>query len=477
MLSTDNRIIYLLVMTIVNQDRMESGNNELTRIKAKDDIFWEKARHDGIPIPVIRAGGGQRLRRTKPQSSSAGDGEGKASASSVRIIRTTRRATTSNNTTSMTLTRSVLFLIFFWSFILPRMKKWIVECCRDISAVKRSFDAQSSRRKSNRIINKATTSTVCIVILLLTYNTIDVVVADRDIPSDFFKQPIIKKKNIWQRLRKRGGLGKQVIGVRDGGQGVHSDSGGIQIRSNIITKSSTMLIRLLSMIGIGYLIWLLVMQHRGMKRWISEQCRYNSERIHSSGTSTSRGRRRVQKRGESRTNSSNGQLTPSSSVMEIINLIEEDSDNDVDRDCSPLVPAISESFLLRRNSSFLSMLPFSSVRKRSTILPSTVDVFDSIDSDMGMVDSSRPLSNCKLVSRDEHAKSFSTVISVTAYPHQQRRTSIDTEEDETSQITVVMSITIDQGKRGHDDDQKTVENNSALAKKLSTGSSRVRLRR
>lgn len=447
---------------------MESGNNEHTQIKAKDDIFWEKARHDGIPIPVIRAGGGQRLRRTKPQSSSAGDGEGNDSASSVRITRTTRRATTSNDTSSMTITRSVLFLVFFWSFILPRMKQWIVECCRDISAVKRSLDAQSRRRKSNRIINKGTTSTVCIVILLLTYTpTFIVVKADRDIPSDFFKQrPIMKtRRNIWQRLKgKRDEFGKQIRG----GQEVHT-SGGIQIRSKISTnKSYIILIRLLVMIGIGYLIWLLLMQHRGMKRWISEQCRYISERIHSSGTpSTSRDRRRVRKRGESSTNSSNGRLTPSSSVMEIINLIEEDSDNDVDSDCSPSS--------LRRNSSFLSMLPFSSVRKRNTILPSTVDVFDSVDSDMGMVDSSRPYTR---LSRNEHAKSFSTVMAVTAHPHQQRRTSIDTSlEDETSQIPAMMSITIDQGKRGYDDDQKWDENNSALARKLSLGSSRVRSRR
>ena len=447
---------------------MESGNNEHTQIKAKDDIFWEKARHDGIPIPVIRAGGGQRLRRTKPQSSSAGDGEGNDSASSVRITRTTRRATTSNDTSSMTITRSVLFLVFFWSFILPRMKQWIVECCRDISAVKRSLDAQSRRRKSNRIINKGTTSTVCIVILLLTYTpTFIVVKADRDIPSDFFKrQPIMKtRRNIWQRLKgKRDEFGKQIRGGRE----VHT-SGGIQIRSKISTnKSSIILIRLLVMIGIGYLIWLLLMQHRGMKRWISEQCRYISERIHSSGTpSTSRDRRRVRKRGESRTNSSNGRLTPSSSVMEIINLIEEDSDNDVDSDCSPSS--------LRRNSSFLSMLPFSSVRKRSTILPSTVDVFDSVDSDMGMIDSSRPYTR---LSRNEHAKSFSTVMAVTAHPHQQRRTSIDTSlEDETSQIPAMMSITIDQGKRGYYDDQKWDENNSALARKLSLGSSRVRSRR
>jgi hypothetical protein len=153
--------------------------------------------------------------------------------------------------------------------------------------------------------------------------------------------------------------------------------------------------------------------------------------------------------------------------MEIINLIEEDSDNDVDSDCSPSS--------LRRNSSFLSMLPFSSVRKRNTILPSTVDVFDSVDSDMGMVDSSRPYTR---LSRNEHAKSFSTVMAVTAHPHQQRRTSIDTSlEDETSQIPAMMSITIDQGKRGYDDDQKWDENNSALARKLSLGSSRVRSRR
>ena len=462
-------------MTIINRNRMESGNNEHTQIKTKDDIFWEKARHDGIPIPVIRAGGGQRLRRTKPQSSSAGDGEGNASAPSVRIIRRTRRATASNDTTSMTITRSVLFLIFFWSFILPRMKRWIVECCRDISAVKRSLDAQSRRRKSNRIINKGTTSTVCIVILLLTYTpTFIVVKADRDIPSDFFKQqPIMKtRRNIWQRLKgKRDEFGKQIRG----GQEVHT-SGGIQISSKISTnKSSIILIRLLVMIGIGYLIWLLMMQHRGMKRWISEQCRYISERIHSSGTpSTSRDRRRVRKRGERRTNSSNGRLTPSSSVMEIINLIEEDSDIDVDSDCSPLIPATSDSSSLRRNSSFLSMLPFSSVRKRSTILPSTVDVFDSVDSDMGMVDSSRPYTR---LSRNEHAKSFSTVMAVTAHPHQQRRTSIDTLEDETSQIPAMMSITMDQGRRGHDDDQKRDENNSALARKLSIGSSRVRSRR
>lgn len=453
-------------MTIINRDRMDSGiNNEH---KAKDDIFWEKARHDGIPIPVIRAGGGQRVRRAKAIVSNEGV---VAAASSVRIIRTTNRETNS----SMTRTRSVLFLIFFWSLILPRMKKCIVECCRDISAVKRSLlDAQSRRRKSNRIINKATTSTVCIVILLLTYNTTGIVVADRDIPSDFFKQPIIKKKNIWQRFRKRGEFSKQVIRVRDGGQVVHSDSGGIQIRSKFsTTKLSTILIHSLVMIGIGYLIWLLMMQHSGMKRWISEQCRYISERIHSSGTpSTSRGRRRVKKRGESRTNSSNRRLTPSSSVMEIINLIEEDSDNDVDRDCSPLIPAASDSSSLRRNGSIET-----SVRKWSTILPSSVDVFDLVDSDMGMVDSSRPLSNCKRVSRNEHTKSFSTVMAVTAHPHQQRRTLIDTLEDETTQIPAMMPVTIDQGKGGHNDDQKREENNSALARKLSTGSSRVRSRR
>ena len=463
------------------------------------DIFWEKARHDGIPIPVIRAGGGQRLRRTKPQSSDAAE-VGGAAASSVRIIQT--RATTSRSNpsnSSMSVTKSVLFLVFAWSFILPRMKRWIVECCRDISAVKRSLDAQSRRRKSSmkqrmsqldnnnnsnnsssnsiRNVKKATTSTVCIVILLLTYTPI--VVADRDIPSDFFKQPIVKtKKNIFQRLR----LGKQR-----GREQVLASGGAIQIRSKIsTTKSSTILIHSLVIIGIGYLIRLLMMQHRGMKRWLSERCRYISERIISSGTtSTSRSRRRVQKRGEkSRTTNNNGRLTPSSSVMDIINLIEEDSDNDVDDgDYSPLTPATGDSSLSRRrNSSFLSLLSFSSVRKRSANLPSTVDVFESVDSDMGMVDSTRPFSNVTRtstrVSRNEHSKSFSTVMAVTEHHHdKQRRTSKDTLEDDTSQIPTMMSITIDEGKRGHDDDQKKDENNSALARKLSIGSSRVRSRR
>jgi hypothetical protein len=481
-------------MTIIN-------NNEHTRAKATDsDIFWEKARHDGIPIPVIRAGGGQRLRRTKPQSSDAAE-EGEAVASSVRIIRTTRRATTSNS--AMSLTKSVLFLVFFWSFILPRMKRWIVECCRDISAMKRSLDAQSSRRRrsslkrvsqldnnnsnnnssgnSIRNVKKATTSTVCIVILLLTFNTIGTVVADRDIPSDFFKQPIVKtKKNIFQRLRLGKQRGREQVG--------HAASGsGIRKRSKIsTTKSSTIIIQSLVIIGIGYIIWLLMMQHGGMKRWISDRCRYISERIHSSGTtSTSRSRRRVKKRGEkSRTTSNSERLTPSSSVMDIINLIEEDSDNDVDGEYSPLTPATGDSSLSsrRRNSSFLSLLPsFSSVRERSANLPSTVDVFESVVSDMGMVDSTRPFSNVTRtstrVSRNEHSKSFSTVMAVTEHPHEQRRMSIDTLEDDTSQIPTMMSITTDQGKRGHDDDQKEDGHNSALARKLSTGSSRVRSRR
>ncbi len=193
----------------------------------------------------------------------------------------------------------------------------------------------------------------------------------------------------------------------------------------------------------------------------------------------------MRKRGEkSRTTNNNGRLTPSSSVMDIINLIEEDSDNDVDDgDYSPLTPATGDSSLSRRrNSSFLSLLSFSSVRKRSANLPSTVDVFESVDSDMGMVDSTRPFSNVTRtstrVSRNEHSKSFSTVMAVTEHHHdKQRRTSKDTLEDDTSQIPTMMSITIDEGKRGHDDDQKKDENNSALARKLSTGSSRVRSRR
>jgi hypothetical protein len=128
-------------------------------------------------------------------------------------------------------------------------------------------NSNNSSSNSIRNVKKATTSTVCIVILLLTYTPI--VVADRDIPSDFFKQPIVKtKKNIFQRLR----LGKQR-----GREQVLASGGAIQIRSKIsTTKSSTILIQSLVIIGIGYLIWLLMMQHRGMKRWLSERCRYIS---------------------------------------------------------------------------------------------------------------------------------------------------------------------------------------------------------
>jgi hypothetical protein len=108
-----------------------------------------------------------------------------------------------------------------------------------------NYNRSSSNNDNDRIIKKkATASTVCIVILLLTCTPILTVVADRDIPSDFFKQrPIMKtRRNIWQRLKgQRDEVGKQIRG----GQEVHT-SGGIQIRSKISTnKSYIILIRLL----------------------------------------------------------------------------------------------------------------------------------------------------------------------------------------------------------------------------------------
>jgi hypothetical protein len=64
-----------------------------------------------------------------------------------------------------------------------------------------------------------------------------------------------------------------------------------------------------------------------------------------------------------------------------------------------------------------------------------------------------------------------------SYPHQQRRTSIDTTlEDDTSQIPVMMPATTDNGKRGYDDNRLKDElsklvhshDNLSLARKLSS---------
>lgn len=500
------------------------------------DIFWEKARHDGIPVPVIRVSGGQRLLHKDTASdkhTKKDDGGGFDVASSNQ----TRLSSRSNASTIVI--RSVLLVVIFWSLVMPRMKRWISACCRDASEVKRSMDARSRRRRSlmkvaslsdNRI---STAKTVCIVVLLL---STPISKADRDVPADFFEQPIINNENYWQRLRKKAAKGKK----RAMGRGEAANGIRIRRKIGIGSKSSILMSSFILALTLGMIRFL--MPHMHGKRWISECCRYISEIIRSveARSAWMRQRKSQKKKSYQDDESRNEQSTTTSSVMEIMGLAE-------DFEGSSVISSVGPSFLSSGGSSFLSLggsstvssglnsflsrLSISRIRRRGTDQSPTTE-FKSVESDMEMVDSSRPLSNSTRIRewvstnkrevssynasrRDKEREcgvdkkyangredSFSheypnnnlgklfhniedddslTDVTLTHshHPSQRRMGGTDSSEDDASHIPAMTPTDhVMRGYVGRKDDLRVLDSrNSALEKKLSAGSSRVRSRR